>query len=345
MPGHISCDAVIIDIFSFIDNIVKYKIPGLSILAFYIYYSPTILIQVTPMAALLSTIYVLSNLNKTSEITAMKACGISLWRVLTPILVLGIIISISTFIVNDKVIPTSSKIATYIRENELEKEKRKNEQTKIIKNVAVYGSGNRIIFARSYDTEKKVLEDIIIHKHDGKENLISKVTAEKGEWTGKNWKFYKVIAYKINNSGIFLGEPIFSEERVIPIREKPSDFANKEWRSEYLSYRQLKGYMRHFAGAGSRLIKSLLVDLYYKVAFPFISFVIIIVGAPFALITTRGGVLIGIGMSICIGLLYYAFIAIALAFGKAGLIPPAAAAWSGNIIFLLLGIYLMNKRA
>jgi len=103
--------------------------------------------------------------------------------------------------------------------------------------------------------------------------------------------------------------------------------------------------MRHFAGAGSRLIKSLMVDLYYKVAFPFISFVIIIVGAPFALITTRGGVLIGIGMSICIGLLYYAFIAIALAFGKAGLIPPAAAAWSGNIIFLLLGIYLMNKRA
>ena len=114
--------AIIIDIFSFIDDIVKYKIPSLSILAFYVYYSPTILIQVTPMAALLSTIYVLSNLNKTSEITAMKACGISLWRILTPILILGIIISVATFIINDKVIPPSSKISSYIRQNELEKE-------------------------------------------------------------------------------------------------------------------------------------------------------------------------------------------------------------------------------
>lgn len=337
--------AVIIDIFSFIDNIVKYKIPGLSILAFYIYYSPTILIQVTPMAALLSTIYVLSNLNKNSEITAMKACGIGLWRILRPILVLGFMISVVTYIVNDRVIPTSSKISAYIRKNELEKEKHKNAQTKIITNVAIYGSGNRIVFARSYDTERKMLEDIIIHKHDAHENLISKITAQNGVWTGKEWKFTKVIAYRINNAGEFLGEPQFSEEKVIPIKEKPSDFANKEWNSEFLSYRDLRHYIRNFAGAGSRLIRGLLVDLYYKISFPFISFIIIIVGAPFALITTRGGVLIGIGMSITIGLLYYAFIAISLAFGKAGVLPPILAAWLGNIVFCILGIHLMNKRA
>jgi lipopolysaccharide export LptBFGC system permease protein LptF len=75
-----------------------------------------------------------------------------------------------------------------------------------------------------------------------------------------------------------------------------------------------------------------------------ISFVIILIGAPFAIITTRGGVLIGVGMSIAIGLLYYAFIAIFIAFGKAGILPPLASAWLGNIIFAALGIYLINKR-
>lgn len=337
--------AIIIDIFSFIDNIVRYKIPGISILAFYVYYSPTILIQVTPMAALLSTIYVLSNLNKNSEITAMKACGISLWRILRPILVIGFIISVATYIVNDKVIPTSSRISEYIRINELEKEKRKSTPTKTIKNVAVYGAGNRIIFARSYDTEKKMLEDIIIHKHDAHENLISKITAQSGTWNGNEWVFKKVIAYRINNAGEFRGEPQFSEERVIPIKEKPSDFANKEWKSDFLSYRDLRRYIKNFAGIGTRFLRGLLVDLHYKVAFPFISLIIIVIGAPFALITTRGGVLIGIGMSIAIGLLYYASIAIALAFGKAGVIPPVLAAWFGNIVFGILGIYLMNKRA
>lgn len=337
--------AVIIDIFSFIDDIVKYKIPGMSIAAFYIYYIPTILIQVTPMAALLSTIYVLSNLNKHSEITAMKACGMSLWRIITPMLILGFIISILTFIVNDRVIPTSSKVASYIRTNELEKEKKKNETNKVLKNVAIYGTGNRIVFARLYDTEKRELQDVIIHEQDRKENLTSKITAATGIWNGSEWVFTKVIEYRINNAGSFLGEPTFSDKKVIPIKEKPSDFANREWKSDYVSYKDLQRYITNFAGAGSKLVKGLYVDLHYKVAFPLISLVIIVIGAPFALITTRGGVLIGIGMSIGIGLLYYAFIAIALAFGKAGLIPPLAAAWLGNVVFTILGIHLMNKRA
>ena len=135
--------AIIIDIFSFIEDIVKFKIPGTSLAAFYIYYSPTIVLQVTPMAVLLSTIFILSNLNKNNEITAMKSSGISLWRIISPVIILGLIISISSFIVSDKVIPISSKVANMIRREELEKEKRKNNPQKVIENVAVYGSGNR----------------------------------------------------------------------------------------------------------------------------------------------------------------------------------------------------------
>ena len=337
--------AVIIDIFSFIDDIVTYKIPALSITAFYVYYIPTILVQVIPMATLLSTIYILSNLNKHSEITAMKACGISLWRILTPILILGMFISVMTFIVNDRIIPTSSKVAAYIRENELENMKEDSQKPKVVNNVAIYGSGNRIIFARQFDAASQTLSNVIIHKHDKKENLVSKITAAKGVWVGDGWRFEKVIRYKINNAGIFLGEPQFFSEQVIPLKEKPRDFANKEWRSEYVSYRDLQRYIKNFSGAGAHIVNGFLVDLHYKLAFPLISLIIIVIGAPFALITTRGGVLIGIGMSIAIGLLYYACIAISLAFGKAGVLPPLVAAWLGNVIFALLGIHLMNKRA
>lgn len=336
--------AVIIDIFSFIDNIVKFKIPLESIAAFYIYYIPTIFIQVLPMAALLSTIYVLSQLNKNNEIVAMKSSGISLWRVLTPILLIGVLISMVTFIVNDRVIPISSKISDYIRREELEKQKR-GEEGKIIESVAVYGSGNRILFARNYDTEKKVLGDVIIHQHDKKESLVSKVTAQSGTWNGSGWVFHKVIIWKIDNAGRILGDPEFFENKEIPIKERPSDFANREWRADYMSYRELKGYIDNFRGTGTKIVKGLLVDLHYKISFSLISLIIILIGAPFALVTTRGGVLIGIGMSVALGLLYYAFIAMSLAFGKAGLLPPIVAAWLGNVIFAALGIHLINKRA
>ena len=337
--------AIIIDIFSFIDDIVKFKIPLASIIAFYVYYSPTIFLQVAPMAVLLSTIYVLSNLNKHNEIVAMKSSGISLWRILAPILIIGVLVSIIVFIVNDKVIPTSSKISNVIRREELEKEKRKDKQSKLMENVAVYGAGNRIVFAKSYDTEKKALTDIIIHEHDASENLISKITAQSGVWTSDGWKFSGVTMFKIDNSGKILGEPEFFNEKIITLKEKPADFANREWRTDYMSYRELKNYIDNFKGTGTKLTRSLLVDLHYKVAFSVISLIIILIGSPFALITTRGGVLIGVGVSIAIGLLYYAFIAISLAFGKAGILPPAVSAWLGNIVFAALGIHLINRRS
>lgn len=334
--------AIVIDIFSFIDDIIKFKIPMASLAAFYFYYTPTIFLQVAPMAALLSTVYLLSNLNKNSEITAMKSSGISLWRILAPLLVLGFIISSVVFLVNDKVNPLFSKTANYIRREELES--RKTVKPKTLHNIAIYGVGNRIIFARNYDTETKTLGDIIVHKHDLSENLTSKITAQTGQWTENGWKFNKVILYTIDNSGRILRPPEFFDEKYVDIKERPSDFAANEWKADYMSFNELKTYIDNFQNAGSRIIRGLLVDLNYKVAFPFISFIIVLIGAPFAVVNTRGGVLIGIGMSIVIGLLYYASIAIFLAFGRAGILPPVAAAWLGNVGFGILGIYLVHKR-
>lgn len=337
--------AVIIDIFSFIDDIVKYKIPASSIAAFYVYYIPTIFIQVAPMAVLLACMYFLSNLNKHSEITAMRSSGISIWRLLAPIILIGFIISAIVFIVNDKVIPISSRVSTAIRHDELEKAKyAESRASGVVENVAIYGSDNRIIFARRYNMEKKELEDIIMHEHDAHENLTAKITAASAEWTGSRWRFAKVIIYKIDNSGRIIGQPTFYGRKVIPLKERPGDFANREWKSDFLSYRQLKKYIRNFGGTDSRLTRSLLVDLHYKIAFCFISVIVILIGSPFALITTRGGVLIGMGLSIGIGLLYYSSIAVFIAFGKAGLLPPIIAAWLGNILFLGIGIHLVNKR-
>jgi len=337
--------AVIIDIFSFIDDIVKYKIPLQSVIAFYFYYTPTIFMQIIPMAALLATIYTLSNLNKNNEIIAMKSSGLGLWRILMPLLVMGFLISTFTFMINDRIIPLTSKISQLIRREELEKYKSGDKQLKIIENVAIYGTGNRIVFARNYDTVEKRLTNIIIHEHDVSENLVLKTTAQSAVWTGQDWKFYKVIVYKVNNLGKMLGRPEFYSEKIIPLKEKPRDFASKEWKSDFMGYKELRNYIANFRGSGVKITRNLLVDLHYKLAFPFISLIIIMVAAPFALLTMRGGVMIGIGMSIVIGLLYYAIIAVSLAFGKAGIFPPFIAAWSGNIIFTIFGIYLLNKRA
>ena len=240
---------------------------------------------------------------------------------------------------------TYGLISQMRRREELEKHKALNDKARIVENVAVYGVGNRIVFARNYEVANKKLNDIIIHEHDNSENLISKVTAQSATWTGSEWKFYKVIKTRIDNAGKMLSQPEFFNEMTIPLKERPRDFAYGEWKADYMSYRELGKYIKNFRSVDMKIARSLLVDLHYKVAFPFINLIIIMVAAPFALLTMRGGVMIGIGMSIVIGLLYYATIAISLAFGKAGIFPPLIAAWFGNIVFAALGVYLLNKRA
>jgi lipopolysaccharide export system permease protein len=335
---------VVADIFSFIDDIVKYKISMMSLLSFYIFSIPSYIFEMSWIIILLSTMFLLINLNNHNELVAMKSSGISLWRILAPMLVVGAIVSCIIFAINNTIIPVSAKEANRIRRDELEKQKIKLSKPRIINNLAIIGTGNRIIFARSYDIGEKVITDIIIHEQDAESNLTSKITAKSGTWMGSGWKFNDVIITRIDNAGKFLQEPEFDKEKMMSIPETPGDFADMERSVDYMSFQNLMKYITYFKGASKTMVRSLLVTLHYKISYPMVNIIIILIAAPFVMVTTRGGALLGIGKSIAMGLLYYAFIAISLAYGKKGMLPPIVAAWLGNVVFAAWGIYLINKR-
>ena len=163
-------------------------------------------------------------------------------------------------------------------------------------------------------------------------------------WTddGK-WKAQDVVMYEINSKGEFVSEPIILEETNIAIVETPTDFINNQWKPEFMSFMQLKRYVNIFATGSKKTYRRLLVDLNYKIAFPFTCIVTILISAPFALSTKRGGALLGMAKGIVIALLYIPIMAVGLALGKGGVLPPIVGAWLSNIVFGGLGIYLINK--
>lgn len=329
---------VIIDLFGHIDEIIREKIALHLLLYYYATFVPLIFVQTSPMAILLATVYNLSSWNKNNELTAMKASGISIWKILKPILLVGFIVSVFTFIVNDKIVPKSTTLSVRIKEELIEKKTAVPEKT--IENLAIYGKKNRIIYARVFDGAKNELKDVIIHEHDANQNLVSKISASKARYRNDRWYFFEVLTSKVNNQGQLIGNPRFYPERVIDIEERPRDFARREWRTELMDYRELSRYINLFKGGAKKTLNRLRVELYQKISFPLTSVVIILVGAPFAMHLRRGGMLAGVGVSIIISLLYYACFAISLAFGKASILPPIIAAWLGNIIF---GIYGFNQ--
>ena len=105
---------------------------------------------------------------------------------------------------------------------------------------------------------------------------------------------------------------------------------------------RVKEYIKRFESSGYKPTKEL-VDLYGKISYPFINFVIILIGIPFALRHTRGGTLMYIGMGMGIGFIFYGFMAINTALGKAGVLPPFLSAWLPNIIFCICGFFMLAK--
>ncbi|MFH0838645.1 MAG: LptF/LptG family permease [Candidatus Omnitrophota bacterium] len=337
---------IIIDLFGHLDEILRQKVPFNILLKYYGSYTAIIFTQTMPIATLVSTIYVLGNLNKHNEIIAMKASGISLWVILRPFLIVGVLCSLAVYAVNETIVPDAFIVTKTIKEGTIEKQTPSSNDApkeKIIENVTIYGLNNQMIYARFYDTAKKTLINPIIMVNDEEKNITTKIIADKATWTDPGWIFYNCVIYNFDKENQIIGEPQLFSEKPVDIEEKPNDFIRHEVKTDCMNYKQLKQYIKRLSGIGSKITDKLLVDLYYKLSFPCISFIIILVGIPFAMTSKRGGALWGVGFSIAISLIYYGVIAVCIAFGRGGILQPIVSAWSANIIFAGLGLYLIAK--
>lgn len=331
---------IIIDLFGHLDEILRQNVRLVTLCNYYLSCIPAIFVQTIPIAVLLSTIYTLGALNKYNETVALKASGVSLYQLVRPFFILGLLISISTFIVNDKFVPTSSLRSTTIKKEQLEK--KKPLKPKVLHNVAMYGEGGRLFHIGSFDLAKKRLENITVLEHDENQKVISKVTAQRADWIGDKWKLYDGLTYELDPEGEMKGKPLAFKEKVFDIPETPKDFLKAEQYAEFMNVRQLKEHIKRISGSGVGTVRKLSVDLHYKLAFPFVSLVLVLIGIPFSLSTSRGGALLSIGICIGISFSFYGVMAVSIALGKGGMLSPWLAAWSAHLLFGGIGIVLIG---
>ncbi len=334
---------VIGDILGFLDDIFKNNIPLKSILAFYLYLAPFAFVNMVPFACLLSAVYVFNSLSRSQEVTAVITSGVSLWKLLRPVVFVTAILSLVTFLVNDRVVPSTMEKANSIRRNELEA--RSSKEGPLIKNIALYGGGNQMIFAKSYAPKTKTLSSVIIHKHDKDRAVREKISARLVKWTSGGWEGEDILIFNVAPNGDFVGDPEVYKKMSIAMEEKPNDFIANQWDPRFMSYGQLSEYIRAFQGTAPLTVRRLLVDLYYKFAFPFTALVMVIVGVPFSIETGRSNALIGMAKGITIAMVYLPVMAFSMALGKGGALSPVISVLLPQGVFLLFGAYFINKKS
>lgn len=333
---------IVIDLFSRLEDILKHHVEITILLQYYAAFLPIIFVRTAPIAVLLSTLYVLGNLSKYNEVLAFKASGLNIWRLALPFLFLGLIISIATLIINDKVIPQANLISTTVKEEHLDKEK-KQDQQRIVENIAIYGAHNRLIHVRKFYAQEKRLEEITILEQDEHERVTAKIQAKVAKWSDNGWVFLDCIIYNFDQLGQEVDKPNYYKKMLFDIEERPKDFLRRESSAEFMNYKELRLYIQRLSGSGAKIVRKFLVDLHYKISFPFVSLVIIFLGIPFALSTQGTGKIASIGMCLAISFFYYTIEALSLALGKRGTLPPFLSAWFANILFATVGIMLMRR--
>jgi len=339
--GLFACLYVIIDLFANLEDIINQNVKIVTLLRYYLAFLPIILTQITPMALLLSVLYGVGTLNRHNEIVALKASGVSIWRIITPLLFLALIVAILSFIVENEIVPKSYAVYSYIKEEKIEP-KQKEFKNETIRDVTLYGADYRIYYAESFDINDKVLHKVIILQHNDKGNLVAKITADKATWTQDMWVFKNCAIYRLDKTGGTTGEPLFFKEKIFRIPEKPEDFLRSKHQTQFMSIFGLYGYLKKLSNDGYRPI-GLLIDFYNKISYPFINLIIVLLGVYFALLPNKGGALMYLGVALAVGFLYYAAIITSVSLGKACLLPPLLSSWLANIIFGCVGIIFIIK--
>ncbi len=335
---------IVIDVFNNLDEFLKGGVNFRIIATYYVYSIPLILVQVVPMAVLVSILYVLSNLSRHNEITAMKASGVSSFHILAPYLFIGAVISFGVFLLSEQVVPRTSVTSTSIMEGLIEKGKKRMEE-RSIQNATLFTKGNRMVYAREYELASDTLFDVVLFEDDPHRLVQTKIAAKKATYDGGKWTFHETIEYRMDRRGELEGDPSFLENRLIDLDAKPMDFLRESLQIENMNTKQLDEYIRHLRSVSRKLVQKMRVDFHYKIAFPFVSFVVMLIGAPLAMRTERSGALVGIGASVALVTLYYGINSMMLAFGKGGHLPPIFSAWFANLFFAALGLYLIKTNS
>lgn len=335
---------LIADLFDNLDDLIRHHTPIQVIFRYYLALTPHAFIQVIPWSAWLGTLFLLVNLGFHNETTAMKAAGIKIITIVKPILFLGFLIGMIAFLVSDRIVPSTLRTATELRETYIEESKKK-EPEKIFENVTYFSGGDQIYYFRKFLRLKNEVQGVIILwlEHQGSQKN-QKMVANRGRWKENGWEFEGVTEYQMDSRGRILGEPrTFPKKHYPEIRFSPEELTASISESSFLSYRDLKGWIRKLKQNGVR-VQSEIVDLHSRLAAPWQALVMMLITIPLLAHTTNRK-LIAMNVLICVGLIfvYHVTGAVGLALGKAGKIFPFLGAWISNMIFAVGALSTLDK--
>ncbi len=327
--------------FELLTDIVRNKIPALVQAEYLWNVSPSLIYLIAPLAVLLAVLITFGLMEKSSELTAMKATGISIYRAALPLIVLCAIFASALFIFDQLYIPRTNKRQEILR-NEI---KGKPAQTYLQADRKwIFGQSDEIYYYQAFDPDTNHFGGITVFEFDPKTfQLKRRIYAERAHWEEglKKWVFEQGWVRTLRGASIE-DYHTFDVATFNELREDPSYFKKEVKQSSEMDYEELRKYIADLQQSGFDTVR-LKVQLQKKIAFPLITLVMAVMAIPFSASGHKGGALAGVAIAIGIAIVYWVTAGLFEAMGNANQLPAVLAAWAPDFIFALAGGYLLLK--
>lgn len=328
---------LLIDFFEKVDDFIEHKAAIPLYFFYFLNKIPLIVSQVIPLAVLMGVFMTIGGLSRTSELTAMRAGGMSLLRITLPLLGIALLISLVVLGANESVVPASVQTSNHIMQVKVAGRK---DQTRRLDRLWLREK-SAIVQIRQALPEQNALQDVTIFDLDTESRPLTRIDAPRANYRNNAWELEDA---QVQHFDPATGEVQTVETQtrlVFALSKTPKDFRTTAERNEELGILALYTLAQRVRAEGYDPTR-FLVDLHGRCATPFASFIMAFIGIPFALQRKRGGSLaIGIGLSIAIGISYHILQGMLLAFGYSNALPPFVAAWAPNLLFGLLGVWML----
>ncbi len=327
---------VVIDLIENLDKFLSYRASVGQVILYYLYYIPFIVVLTLPIDMLISSLFSMGTMAQHNEIIACQSAGISLYRLLFPLLITALFISIVTGIATETIVVDANRARLDLFRYQIKKEKRLPLKTRT--QIAIQDGNNRQVYIQYYNENRRVARGVnIIFLKDTR--IVKRLDARRMEWdsTAHGWILYGVTLRKFTPGE----EQVIRQDTVhyFHSRIRPEDLLDMERKPEEMKFTELRRFIQRTQQLGID-VRRWLVDLHMKIAYPFANFIIVLFGAPLASRKRRSGPAISFAIALLITFIYFIFLQSGQVLGHDGTLPPWLAAWLGNLVFGMGGLIL-----
>jgi len=340
-------------LFGELSELQERKLHLLDVIEYSVAIMPGFLVLVLPITLLLALLYTLTNHSRHNELTAMRAAGLSLWRICLPYFITGLLASAAAFALNEYVVPRSTDWAEHIKSRYVQKPGDVESKNEFYNFGFSNARAHRSWFISEYHVHPSEMLKLQVNSAmpDGS---IRRLYADRAIRTNGGWMFFNVAVYSQADAGAqlvpsfqtnLLAMPEFDETpRQILSEYKISSYQNlRKVRSSDIPLSDISAYLRLHPKLSHSDSSWLFTKYYGRLATPWTSLVVVLMAIPFGAASGRRNIFIGVAGSIFVCFAYFVIQQISIAFGSGGHLPAWLAAWLPNILFGATGLVLMAR--